>query len=625
MIIIDGQQRLTTVTLLLVALAGIVGRGEPFDGYSKAKINHYYLKNTVETDYKKYKLLLSRRDKDTLISLIENKPFPKDCSIRIEENFKFISEWLRKNKNNIVEICKGLSKLQIVEVSLDSRFDNPQLIFESLNSTGLELSQADLIRNYVLMGQTSERQIHLYEHYWKPMEEMFGQEAYNKLFDGFVRHYLIVKTGNIPIIKKVYEAFKDYVKSPGNEDLDKLLEDLRTYSEYYCAMALNLEKDNKLRIVFQDLRELKVDVAYPLLLELYHDYRQNILSKQDFLQAIRLIESYVFRRAVCSIPTNSMNKTFATLSRDFDKEKYLESIKAQFQLLPSYKRFPTDEEFFREIQIRDLYNFRNRSYWLRRFENHNRKEQVIVNEYTVEHILPQNPRLSQEWKEDLGTDWKDIQKTWLHTLGNLSLTGYNTEYSDKSFLQKKMHPKGFQYSPIRLNESLQGLEKWDKEAIKKRAGLLAKNALDVWHAPDLDDETLSNYIREEIPTEYSIENHPNIDEGGSMSDLFYEFRGLVLALDPVVVSEEFLSLYVAYKAETNFVDVVPNKSHLHLQINMPYPEIIDPKGICDDRKGRGRWGNGDVEVKISKFEELPYIIGLIRQSLERQLGNNGDN
>src|SRR5439155_26795744 len=185
-----------------------------------------------------------------------------------------------------------------------------------------------------------------------------------------------------------------------------------------CAIALGAEKDVKLAEAFHDIRELRVDVAYPFLLELYHDYVGQVLLKEELLAVARLVESYVFRRAVCSIPTNSMNKTFATFTRALKKDRYAESIKAHFLLLPSYRRFPTNDEFQRDLQVKDLYNFRSRSYWLRRMENHGRKERVPVDEYTIEHILPQNENLSSQWKADLGPEWERIQKTWLHTRVN---------------------------------------------------------------------------------------------------------------------------------------------------------------------------------------------------------------
>jgi len=200
---------------------------------------------------------------------------------------------------------------------------------------------------------------------------------------------------------------------------------IKGWSRKDTPLLFHHKGDTTLRAAFHDLRELRVDVAFPFLLELYHDYRHGLLSKDELLEAVRLLEGYVFRRAVCGIPTNSMNKTFATFMRSLKKDRYLESIQAHFLLLPSYRRFPNDEEFRRELQTKDLYNFRNRSYWLRRLENHGRKEHVPVDEYTIEHILPQNEDLSAEWQADLGPEWRRIQETYLHTLGNLTLTGYN--------------------------------------------------------------------------------------------------------------------------------------------------------------------------------------------------------
>jgi hypothetical protein len=205
-------------------------------------------------------------------------------------------------------------------------------------------------------------------------------------------------------------------------------------------MALGSETDPDLKSAFHDIRELRFDVAYPFFLELYHDYATGVLPKAHLLQTVRLVESYVFRRAVCGIPTNSMNKTFATFGRALKKDRYFESIQAHFLMLPSYRRFPGDDEFRREIQTRDLYNFRSRSYWLRRMENHDRKERVIVDEYTIEHIMPQNDNLSAEWKAELGPDWEQIHTTYLHTLGNLTLTGYNPELSDRPFAEKQNGP-----------------------------------------------------------------------------------------------------------------------------------------------------------------------------------------
>lgn len=622
---IDGQQRLTTVSLLIEALARHLGDAEPVDGFSAKKLRNYYLLNPEEDGEKAFKLILSSTDKDTLLSVTGHRPWPSDSSDRIQRNFEFFQTRLEELGDELTDLCNGLTKLIVVDISLTRGEDNPQLIFESMNSTGRELSQADLIRNFVLMDLEPEQQTGVYRDHWRPMEIEFGQEAYGKYFDGFMRHYLTLKTGEIPNIRDVYEAFKRFRQSPEAVGLsiEELVGDVATYASYYCAMALGTEQDPELLAAFADLRDLKVDVAYPLLLELYADYRAGLLAKENLISLVRLVESYVFRRSVCAIPTNSLNKTFATIGRAINKGHYVESAQVLFLSLPSYKRFPVNEEFIRDLKTRDLYNSRNRSYLLRCLENHDRKELVPVGQYTIEHIMPQNANLSAQWKASLGEEWRRIHETRLHTLGNLTLTGYNSEYSDRPFTEKRDMEGGFAQSPLHLNRGLGDLDDWNEAAIDTRADLLASVAATVWTHPDLPEETLAKYEPEALPsTTYTIEDHDHLSASSPMRPVFEAFRREVLALDPEVVSEEFLKLYVAYKAETNFVDVVPQASRLRLALNMDFPEVNDPEGICTDVTNKGRWGNGNVEVHLDSIGGIPYVMGLVQQAFERQMAED---
>lgn len=624
LLVIDGQQRLTTAMLIIEALCRHLGESEPIDGFSAKKLRNYYLLNPLEDGERGFKLLLTQTDKDSLLALLRQKPLPAEPSLRIQENFEFFERQVAALAD-LTPLCQGLAKLIIVDIALSREQDNPQLIFESMNSTGRALSQADLIRNFVLMGLKPAHQTALYSDHWRPMEVAFGQEGYGQHFDWFMRHYLTVRTGDLPKIGDVYEAFKAYARTPDQAaaGVDALVADIHTFGGYYCAVALGQETDKVLAEAFQDLRELKVDVAYPFLLTLYDDYANALLSKEDFVAAVRLVEAYVFRRAVCAIPTNSLNKTFANFHRALKKDRYLESIQAHFLSLPSYRRFPNDQEFKRELSVRDLYNFRSRSYWLRRLENHGRKERVPVDEYTIEHILPQNENLSAKWREALGAEWQQVQATWLHTLGNLTLTGYNTEYSDRPFAEKRDMPGGFKQSPLRLNEGLGGLDTWNEATIQARAQRLAEKAVVVWEAPSLPVDLLATY-RQPTPTtsSYDLSDHPQLAEGTAMRALFDTLRKELMALDPGV-TEEVLKLYIAFKAETNFVDVVPQKSRLRLSLNMAFHELHDPKGLAKDVTNLGRWGNGHVEVGLSSLDELPYVIGLVRQAFEKQIGNGG--
>ncbi len=624
LLVIDGQQRLTTLTILLEALARALGDSEPLDGFSEKKIRNKYLSNPDENDERHYKLLLSDTDKDSLMALIRGAELPKHHSLRIKENFEFFTEKLSDKSTSIEQVCRGLAKLMIVDIALERDQENPQLIFESMNSTGKALSEADLIRNYILMGLEPTLQSSIYIDLWRPMELEFGQEAYGDQFDDFMRHFLTLKTGDIPRLSEVYEAFKEYSVKFFAEDgnVRDLVSDIRKYARYFVAMALDGESNPKLKPLFDDLfKSLNYSVAYPFLMEIYSDFEAGILEEKDFIEVIKLVESYVFRRSICQIPTNSMNKTFAEFTRHIDKSDYLSSLKGHFYQLKSYRRFPSDAEFKSVLLYRDVYNFMHRSYLLRKIENFGKKEYVSVENYTIEHVLPQNPSLGIEWQKELGQDWKAIQERYLHTIGNLTLSGYNSEYSDRPFSEKKSMKGGFLESPLKLNKDIATQEKWNEDAILGRANRISDETLMIWQSPVLSQDEISRWAKapetEKQQTTYSIEDHDYLTRP-NVRELFDALRAEVKKLDSEV-SETFLKYWIAYKVNTNFVDVVPKAKGLRLSINLKYPEISDPAGMTEDISEKGRWGNGDVSVHYRKLEELPYIMGLIRQSYEKQL------
>lgn len=613
LLIIDGQQRLTTITLLLTAL-----RDHLSD--KRKEIEDHYLINSDKDSDKKFRLILSESDKDTLLSLIDkDRRKPSEPSLKIVENFKLFEEWVSKNTDKLETIFRGLEKLTIVYIALTKGKDDPQLIFESMNSKGIELAQTDLIRNYIVMETEIEKREGFYNKYWRAMEEDFKQNEKQdkKLFDRFVRHYLTIKTREIPNINKVYVAFKDYQQKEGIE-IEDLLKDLQKYYGYFCQIAFKKEADKDLNKALSFLVDLEMDVIYPLLLELYSDYSDGVLSKDDFRHSIALIESYLFRRAVCGLGTNSLNKVFPSFTKHIQKDEYFKSLKAHFGSLTEKQRFPNNDEFKNLFITIDFYRFKKNIYFFERLENFDRKERVYTHEYTIEHIMPQ--KLDEEWKKALGQDYERIHTQYLHTIGNLTLTGYNQEYSNKSFQEKQGMEKGFKDSPLRLNQSLRkNLESFGEEEIKKRANDLADLALKIWTYPNLDAETLEKYKPKKDKKEKKVYDLNSYKFSSHSRELFDILSKEIKALDEKIV-ENFNQDYISYKFSKNFVDIVVQTENLKLYLNMKFNELQDEKNLARDMTNKGHLGNGDIEVKLETKENIPYCLGLIKQALEKQMG-----
>ncbi|WQY52969.1 DUF262 and DUF1524 domain-containing protein [Helicobacter pylori] len=608
LLIIDGQQRLTTITLLLIAL-----RNHSSDEDKRKKIESYLINSDKDGD-KKFRLILSESDRDTLLSLIDkNKREPSKPSLKIMENFKLFEEWIRKNTDKLETIFKGLDKLMIVWIALEKGKDDPQLIFESMNSKGIELTQTDLIRNYIIMETEIEKQEGFYNQYWRAMEEDFKQNE--TLFNQFVRHYLTIKTGEIPNINKVYKAFKRYQQERGIET-EALLQDLQKYCGYFCQIAFKKEDKKDLKKALSFLVDLEMDVIYPLLLELYSDYRDGVLSKADFIPIIALIESYIFRRAVCGLGTNSLNKVFPFVTKKINKDQYLESIKVHFGYLTEKQRFPNNDEFKEHFITIDFYHFQKREYFLERLEK-DTEEPVDTKECTIEHIMPQT--LTKEWKKDLGGNFEAIHEKYLHTIDNLTLTGYNNKYSNKSFQEKRDMENGFKQSPLRLNQSLKDLESFDEKKIEKRANDLAEDwALKIWTYPNLDAETLEKY-KQKGKREKKTYDLSSYKFSSDSRELFDILSKEIKAFDERI-TEKFNQEYISYMFDKNFVDIVVQTKDLKLYLNMPFNELQDEKNLARDMTNKGHLGNGDIEVKLETKESIPYCLGLIKQVLEKQMG-----
>ena len=617
LLVIDGQQRLTTLTLLLAALAELLKRGRAETGLTAEQIADHYLLNRHNVGEGRYRLLLTQSDRDTLKRLVDGLDPPEPASRRILANYEFLKQKLERSELEAADVFRGLQKLVIVDISLDRTHDDPQLIFESLNSTGLELSQADLIRNYVLMGQPPEHMETLYTDYWFPMEQRFGQAEYTSIFDRFMRDYLTVKDRHIPNIREVYKDFKIYARSGHAGSIPDIIADIARFSRYFVNIAVGKEPDADLREAFVEISTLKVDVAYPFLLEIYEHYAAGHVSQAGFLAVVQMVESYVVRRVISGTPTNSLNKTFVTLAQALDPSDPIESLGAAFTAMDSYRRFPNDEEFEREFVSKDIYDLRIRNYLLRKLENYGHKDRVVIEGYTIEHIMPQNKNLSPAWRKDLGENWQAIQSRYLNTIGNLTLTLYNPEMSDRSFIEKRDMEGGLRRTPLSLNEGLSELNHWDEAAIRARGARLAERALQIWPAPVVSAAAPVSPARKSQPASavYVLTDHHHLT--GPILELFRQFRTRVLNLDSSVW-EEVLKLYIAYKSVTNFVDVEPQAKRLRLTLNMRFDEVDDPTGICKDVTNLGRWGNGDVEVGLTSTDQLEDVMYLVLQAFDKQ-------
>ena len=622
--IIDGQQRITTILLLIIA---ITRSSELIEARVK-ELRGTWLINEHGQGNLKYKMTLQEEDNESLKNLIDqhdNKDIPAKL---IKDSFNFFMDKIKKQEEP-EKIYAGIRKLMIIDVSLDARDDDPQAIFESLNSTGLKLTQTDLIRNYILMGwDDDEKPKELYENYWQVMEKNFGEgEIDNKEFNKFMRDYLTIRNENgiIPKEDKVYETFKEYFR-PIKNDFDTVKEaigEVLKFSNHYAKIALGKEENPKLKKAFKHLKDLKVGVVYPFVLEVYDDFVQKIIDEATLLEILALVESFLFRRAVFGILTQGLNKIFPKLYTCINKEKYLESLQAELILGKTRgNKFPTNQDFKEALKTEDLYNRGNiTKFWIDRLENYDRKELVNIAEYTIEHIMPQT--ISTEWENDLGKDWKEVHEKYLHTFGNLTLTGYNPEMSNKPFAEKKAMEGGFAKSPLRLNESVAKFDTWNEESIKQRAEILSEKMIEIWRYPQLDETILQTYenAKNKGNQSSSIDDHPFLNEGRPMKKLFYLFNTRVLNLD-ASVRQEVKKWYIAYKTSTNtnFVEVAAQGNNLRLTLNMKFDKIKDPKGICYDITDKNKWRN--VRVDLSSESKLEDVMYLVKQAFDEHDEDN---
>lgn len=489
--IIDGQQRITTVSLLLLALCNLIDDKliECNDKQLSQIIREDYLINRFKTD-EEYKIKLKPVKNDMrAFSALFDKDAERVLESNITQNYMFLYEWIKESSVSAEDLFDAVSRLDVIDITVEST-DDPQLIFESLNSTGLDLNEADKIRNYILMGLDYDSQEKMYDRYWNKIEINTDYAV-----SEFMRQYLTLKLGRWPKINNVYQEFKQFEAST-HFNTESLLSDLLSYAEFYQQIANGSTGHNKVDVVLKRLSLLDMSVINPLLFALFERLKSNKISEDDFCSTLKVLESYLFRRLVCEVSTNSLNKIFATLNNDTlkiigDERDYVEALVYLLLQKKSSGRFPMDDEFEHSVETRDFYNMssKNRVYYFNRLVNGDSLEYMNIPELmsvqkdglSVEHIMPKT--LTKAWRDDLGVDYEKIHETWKNRIANLTLTAYNSKYSNKSFKDKLTVDNGFKDSNLPINKWISQQDKWTLDELEARNKLMVDTFIKLWPFP----------------------------------------------------------------------------------------------------------------------------------------------
>lgn len=487
-LVIDGQQRLTTVSLLFLAMYNLINGGViiPKDASLGKQIYEDFLVDKYQPEETRIKLKPVKNDQKAFGKLFDSV----DEHIResnLTANYNYFYERIQKQEITIDELFDAICSLEIINITLNNE-DNPQLIFESLNSTGLDLSEGDKIRNFILMGLPSKEQDEYYEKYWNRIEECTKYDV-----SSFVRDYLSVKQLAIPSQKKIYISFKEYVEQQ-SIDAEELLKELLAYAKRYEILLCGGTKNKALNSCIYRLNRLETTVTRPFFLEVLRLYDEGKIDMSQVADVFLITENYLFRRTICDLPTNALNKIFLLLHREIIRYEgndvdYVEKFKYAILSKKEKARFPDDDEFSAGFTDRQVYqmNSKNKIYILERLENYGTAEDKDVyghcddGTYSIEHIMPQH--LTPAWVKALGDDYEQIHETWLHRIANLTLTAYNSKYSNSTFEEKKTMKNGFEDSGIRMNTYIAKKDKWTLAELEERNQYLMGRAIEIWAAP----------------------------------------------------------------------------------------------------------------------------------------------
>lgn len=619
-LIIDGQQRLTTMSLLFLALYNLLEEKIIIseDESLKDQIYEDFLVDKYQPQEKRMKLKPIKNDQKAFSKLFNSKDdYIKDSNLTI--NYSYFYERIQKQEITIDELFDAICRLEIINITLNNE-DNPQLIFESLNSTGLDLSEGDKIRNYILMGLPKQKQDEYYEKYWNCIEKCTKYDV-----SSFIRDYLSVKQLVIPSQKKVYINFKKYVEDSSLKIIE-ILENLLSYAKRYNILLCGKTSSKELNSCINRLNRLETTVTRPFFLEVLRLYDENQINLNEVTEAFSITESYLFRRTICDLPTNALNKIFLLLNREIMRydgtdSNYIEKLKFALLSKKDRARFPNDDDFSLMFTEKPIYqmNSKNKIYILERLENFGTLEDKDIyrhydeGEYSIEHIMPQH--LTPAWIKELGDSYEEIHDTWLHRIANLTLTAYNSKYSNSTFVEKKTMKNGFEDSGIRLNTYVSKKDKWTLAELRDRNDYLLKRALDIWAFPS------TNYKPQEKQLDsYTLDDEASFLSGRQIAKFVY--KGIE---QPVVSWVEMYTkvLRALYLEDKTIITKIALSTDADLSIHFSTNKRIFKK--CDEI-GDNVYvqTNTNTQSKLSVLNRLYKLYGMDPTDLVFYLRDSND-